>query len=111
MKCWWTMPTPAWIARGGIAEDALLAVDEDLARVRLVQAGQDVHQRRLAGAVLAQQAEHLAPVGRDRDPVVGEDARKPLRDVAQFEPHRAGPRRGVIPPPVRVAGRGRSLWL
>ena len=38
MKCWWTMPTPASIAAGGIAEDPLLAVDEDLARVRLVQA-------------------------------------------------------------------------
>ena len=87
----------------GVLEDPLLPVDDDLARVRPVQPGQDVHQGGLARAVLAEQSEHLAAVGRDRDRVVREDARKPLRDVAQFEPHQSdlegmeiapGPRRG-----------------
>src|SRR4029077_13248720 len=62
-----------------ITEDLLFAVDEDLAGVWLVEARQDVHERRLAGAVLPEHAEDLAPVSRDRDPIVGEDARKPFR--------------------------------
>ena len=38
----------------------LLAVDEDLAAVGLLEAGEDLDQRRLAGAVVADQPEHLA---------------------------------------------------
>jgi hypothetical protein len=78
--------------RGRVPERMGLAVDEDLAGVRLVQAGQDVHERRLAGAVLPEEAEHLALVHRDGDLVVGEDAREPLRNLAQLEPHHVGPR-------------------
>jgi hypothetical protein len=37
-----------------------LAVDEDLTVVRLVDAVDDVHERRLAGAVLSQEGVHLA---------------------------------------------------
>ena len=44
----------------GAVEAGRLAVDEDLALVRPVEAGEHVHQRRLAGAVLAQEAENLA---------------------------------------------------
>ena len=65
MKCWWTMPTPASIAAAGSSNDGLLAVDEDLARVRLVEPGQDVHERRLAGAVLARAGRGPCP-GRPR---------------------------------------------
>ena len=36
-----------------------LPVDPDLALVRLVETVEDVHQRRLAGAVLAEQGVHL----------------------------------------------------
>jgi hypothetical protein len=39
-----------------------LTVEEDLARVRLVEAAEDLHQGRLAGAVVADQPEHLALV-------------------------------------------------
>ena len=42
------------------AELDRLAVDQDLALVGPVEAGEDVHQRGLAGAVLAEQAEDLA---------------------------------------------------
>ena len=37
-----------------------LAFQQDLAVIGLVDAGQDLHQRRLAGAVLAHQGVHLA---------------------------------------------------
>ena len=45
----------------------LLAEDEDLAGVGLVKAGQDLDQRRLAGAVVADQPEHLARSEVERD--------------------------------------------
>ena len=53
------MPMPWRAASVGAAQDDRLAAQEDLAGVRLVDAGQDAHQRRLAGAVLADQAHHL----------------------------------------------------
>ena len=43
------------------AEADRLPVQEDLARVVLVEPVEDVHQRRLAGAVLAEERVHLAP--------------------------------------------------
>ena len=81
-----------------ILEDVLRAVDEDLAGVGLVQARQDVHEGGLARAVLAEQAQDLTSVDRDRDPVVGEDAGELFGDVAQFEPHAVGPRRQWLRP-------------
>ena len=75
-KCWCTIPIPASIAWRGSSKVRGASVDEDLARVRPVQARQDVHQGGLAGAVLAEQPQDLAAVGRDRDPVVGEHARE-----------------------------------
>ena len=45
-----------------VREATLLAVDLDVALVGLVDAGQDLHQRRLARAVLTDQAVHLAGV-------------------------------------------------
>ena len=50
-----------------VGEDHLLAVDADRAGVARVDAGQDLHQRRLAGAVRAEERHHLArPRRRDR---------------------------------------------
>ena len=74
-----------------VGEGAGRPVDQDLARVGLVQARQDVHQGALAGTVLAQQAEDLPAVSGDGDPVVGEDAREALGDVLQLEAHRRLP--------------------
>ena len=45
----------------------LLAVDEHPAGIGLVEAGQDLDQRRLARAVVADQAEHLAGAEVERD--------------------------------------------
>ena len=71
------------VLRGG--ERDRLAVEQDLARVGLVEPVEDVHQRRLAGAVLAEQRVHLALRQLEVDVVVGDDARERLRDPAHLE--------------------------
>ena len=65
-------------------------VEDDLARVRPVQAVEDVHQRRLARPVLAEERMHLAATEVEVDRVVGHDARKPLGDTSQLENERSG---------------------
>ena len=84
MKCWWTMPIPAWIASRAEREGDRLAVDADLAGVRLVEAVEDVHQGRLAGAVLAEEGVNLAALHLEGDAVVRDHAGELLADV----PHR-----------------------
>src|SRR5712691_3075839 len=49
------------------------------------QAVEDIHQRRLAGAVLADEGVDLARAHRQVDVVVGDHARPRLRDPAQVE--------------------------
>ena len=107
MKCWCTMPIPRSIASFGEWIGHGLALDEDLALVRVVEPVEDVHQRGLAGAVLAEQRMHLACAEVEVDVVVREDAREVLRDAAQLEYDRtvAHPRRdsmarrcGVVAP-------------
>ena len=56
MKCWCTMPMPTAMASLGVLDRHRLAADADLAAVGLVEAVEDRHQRRLAGAVLADDA-------------------------------------------------------
>ena len=51
-------------------------VEQDLAAVRAVQAGEDVHERALAGAVLAEHGMDLTHAQVEGDPVVGEDTRE-----------------------------------
>ena len=60
MKCWWTIPIPRSIASLGELIATGFPLIADLALVGLVEAVEDVHQRRLAGAVLAEQGVHLA---------------------------------------------------
>ena len=62
-----------------------LAVDQDLALVRPVEAVEDVHQRRLPGAVLAEQGVNLAAAQVEVDLVVRDHAREALRDALQLE--------------------------
>src|SRR5262249_4764046 len=62
-----------------------LAVHQDLARVGRVEAVEDAHQRRLPGAVLAEQRMHLAAAQVEVDVVVGEHPRELLRDPAELE--------------------------
>ncbi len=59
---WWMMTMPFLLAVPDAVEAALLALEEELALVRAVRvdAGHDLHQGRLAGAVLADQGVDLA---------------------------------------------------
>jgi hypothetical protein len=56
------------------------AVDLDRAFVRALHAVQDLHQRRLAGAVLTDERVHTASTHRDVDVAVGDDSREPFGD-------------------------------
>ena len=78
-------PDPAAdrVLRG--AEADALALEQDLALVGPVEPVDDVHQRRLAGAVLAEEGVHLARDEVEVDVVVREDARELLGDAAQLE--------------------------
>ena len=105
MKCWCTIPTPASIAALGDAEAHRLPVDRDLALVRVVEPVEDVHQRRLAGAVLAEQRVHLALAEVEADVVVGDDAGEALRDVAHLEA-----RFGAHQPSRRDSTVSRGAW-
>ena len=68
-----------------------LAVEGDLALVRLVQPGDQVEERRLARAVRADQADDLALAGVKRDVVDGDDPAEPPRHVLNREQdHGAG---------------------
>ncbi len=92
MKCWWTMPMPAAIASLGRWIFGGDAVNEDLALIRLEQPVEDVHQRRLARAVLAEQGVDLARFDGQVDVVVGDESAEALGDAAQFESQRTPPR-------------------
>ena len=85
MKCWCTIPIPASIASFADANVTGLPPSTDLAGVGLVEPVEDVHQRRLARAVLAEQRVHLAATELEVDVVVGDDAGERLRDPAHLE--------------------------
>ena len=102
MKCWCTIPIPCSIASFGEPSSIGLPFEQDLALVGCVEPVEDVHQRRLAGAVLAQQRVHLAAAQVEVDVVVGEHAREPLGDPAELEERRVGHRSRD---PIRMAER------
>ena len=60
-------------------------MQEDLAGIRTVEPVEDVHQRRLAGAVFAQERVHLTAPDIELDVVVGDDTRELLADAAHLE--------------------------
>src|SRR5262249_5604202 len=69
----------------GPRERGAPAIDQDLALVRPVEAVEDLHERRLAGAVLADEGVDLALADGEVDAVVREDAREALRDAAHLD--------------------------
>ena len=84
---WNTMPMPCAIASPVLAEDDRLAVEQDAPGGRPFDAGDHLHQRRLAGAVLADQhvdraAPHLEIGLLDRDGA-GIDLRSRLRGAGR----------------------------
>ena len=64
------------------------AVELDRAAVRLIDAGDEVHERRLAGAVLADQRVHLAAPDLERHVVDRAHAGESLDDIANGEARR-----------------------
>ena len=98
MKCWCTIPIPASIASWAEPNATGLPLQQDLALVGLVEPVEDVHQRRLAGAVLAEERVHLAAADVEVDVVVGDDARELLAD-ARASRGRARRSRGRDPNP------------
>ena len=78
---WWTVAMPWSLASRGLLERDRLAVHLHRARCRLVDAGEDLDQRRLAGAVVAEQAQHLARLHLERDVVKHVDRAERLVDV------------------------------
>jgi len=66
-------------------------VEHDLALVGLVETVENVHERRLARAVLAQQAVDLTGFDNEIDMVVGHECAEALRDAAKLEFHACGP--------------------
>ena len=63
----------------------VLAVEQELARVAAVHAGDDLDQRRLAGAVLADQGVDRAGLDAQAAGAQGDDGAERLGDVAQLE--------------------------
>ena len=59
-KCWKTMPMPSFLRDARAGDPDRLALPEDLAGIRLQRAEQHLDQRRLAGAVLAEQCMDFA---------------------------------------------------
>jgi len=52
-----------------------IAIDDDLAGIRPVDAGENIHQRRFAGAVFAQQRVNFPGPDLEIDVLIGDDAR------------------------------------
>ena len=76
------------LARG--VEGQVAAVDEQSPLVRRVHAGEDLDQRRLAGAVVAEDAEHLAGVDVRGDVLEGDHVPEVLADVIDLQQVRRG---------------------
>src|SRR5206468_1376111 len=71
----------------GIDSDGL-PVDKDFAGVRLLHAAENFHQRALAGAVLADNRDDLAPPDGQIDPIERGHARERFADFSRFQQRR-----------------------
>ena len=75
-----------------------IAIDDDLAGIRLVDAGEDIHQCRFAGTVLAEQRVNFPSPDFDIDILIGDDAGEIFGDALEkHDRRRSGrsPRRGL----------------
>ena len=94
---WWMIAIPAFSASRTLAKRTGAPAIADLAVVVGLHAGQDLHQRRLAGAVLAHQRVHLAAAEVEADPGQRGHAGEALADA---------PRRQQRPGSARVLPAG-----
>jgi len=84
-------------------------LDPDFAFVGVVEAVQDVHERRFAGPVLTEERVHLAATQVEIDMVVGHDAGEAFDDPLQLEERRLAHAVQIVrgqtkrPPPVPIA--------
>ena len=85
--------TPVEIASCGEPKETGRPFPEHLAGVDAVGAGEHLDERRLAGAVLPEQAVHLAGAHREVDAVQGPDTRDLLDDPAHRQQGGLGVRR------------------
>ena len=90
------MPTPRAIGVGGTGKPHRRVIQYDLARVRLVDALQDAHQRRLAGAVAADDGVDRSRRGGEVDAVVGDDRAEPARQTPTGAEANLGARRHCL---------------
>jgi hypothetical protein len=92
---------------GGIVDHDRAAVDQDLPGVGHDQPEHHVHQRRLAGAVLAEHTVDLAASHREVDVVARDDGAEPLGDGSELDRRNGHP---VATPSARsrCSRRGRS---
>src|SRR2546423_756913 len=90
---------PEPMRRRRVREPLLLAVHEHLARVRLDHAGQRLHQRRLPGAVLADEPVHRPSVDAQVDVGDGLHAAVALGDAAQLDERSAHRGYAAVTPP------------
>ena len=84
-RSWNTVSIPASRERAAFQPRDRLAADQDLARGRLDDAGQDLDQRRFSRAVVADQSDDLALVDAEVDAAERIDAPERLGDVAQLD--------------------------
>ena len=102
---------PAALASAGDLRQELLALEQHAAGGRLEAAGDDLDQRRLAGAVVAEQRHDLALADREADALQRFDGAEVLGDVVEHQQRFA---HAAIPLPVsRSRPRSRSpvnIW-
>src|SRR6201999_878606 len=70
---------------GGTAERDVVTGDHDLTVVLMVDAADDLVERGLAGAVVAENGDNLSGVGGQVDPGQSGEVAEPLGDAAQLE--------------------------
>ena len=106
---------PALAAFGRRQRGDVFAVEDDRALRRRQHARDQVEQRRLAGAVRADQADDFAAPDRDRDVAVGNQAAEALPDTAGFEEwrrrHRAASLRLGENRPTSPCGRASEIAM
>ena len=69
----------------------VLTGDRDVALVRLLEAGDDAQERRLAAPARAEQRGQRADGDRERDVVQGDEVAEALRDAADGDRHAGSP--------------------
>ena len=90
ISSWWIIAMPLRMASCGLRSTMGLPPQENLARVRRVQAGEHFHQRGFARAVFAHQRVDLARLKRQRNVDQRLDAGERFADTSRLEDRNRG---------------------